>query len=455
MEDNKKRIKEILSSFNVRIESIEEKVGHSITLYEVKPSLGVRISKIRNLKDEIAIGLSVPAVRIVAPLPSGLVGIEVPNKTRQVIPISDIIESEEYIDSKAELPCAIGRTIANEVFVPDLADMPHMLIAGATGQGKSVCLNTILLSLLESNSPEEMKLVLVDPKQVEMSAYASLRDTYLAAPVLTEADKAYAILCDVVTEMERRYSILNENGVRNLGEYNIRYPDSQMPYIVVVIDEYGDLVMSAGREFEKIICRIAQKARAVGIHMIISTQRPSATIVTGDIKANFPTRMAFRTVTGVDSRVILDQTGAEKLTGKGDFIYYSGAELLRGQCALTTIDDIKDLVAHIHEQYADYVNTPTLQWEIREEYRRTHPSLLLQIAQYIADFDYITMDMIEKKFGLRSSFSLENTLELSRVIACKRYDYDNWKTEDGHVVLVHDKSLLPEMVAPYENFLVG
>lgn len=350
---NKERIIEILKSFGVSVESVIENVGSTLTLYEVKPSLGVRISKIRNLKDEIAVGVGVSGVRVIAPMPNGSVGIEVPNTKREILYAEEILQSDEYENSNCDLPLAIGKDITGHIFIADLAEMPHLLIAGATGQGKSVGLNQMLISLLRKKSPKELQMVLIDPKKVELSVYSSLDGSYLAYPIVTETDEAERVLLSLCSLMDERYSLLSSSSVRNIKDYNQKNPTRKMPYIVVVIDEYGDLVMSGGKEMERAICRLAQKARAVGIHLIVSTQRPSATIVTGNIKANFPTRLAFRTTTGTDSRVVLDQVGAEKLTGKGDFLFFSGADIVRAQCALATLDDVERTISDVTSKYAD------------------------------------------------------------------------------------------------------
>lgn len=343
-----------LLSFKITTYDFEEIQGAAVTLYKFRPQLGVRVSKIRGLKDELAAVLGVSSVRIIAPLADGSVGIEVPNKQKPILSLSEILCSPEYLTSDMALPLAIGRTVTNDIFMADLADMPHLLVAGATGQGKSVGLNVMLMSLLHKKTPEDLKLVLIDPKQVELSVYSKLGSAYLAAPVITEAEEAERVLESLCELMDERYNLISSAGKRNIKEYNALTIVEPMPYIVVVIDEYGDLIMQSGKQMERSICRLAQKARAVGIHLIISTQRPSATIVTGNIKANFPTRIAFRTTTGTDSRVILDQTGAEKLTGCGDMIYFAGAETTRVQCAYASIDEVSRSCEEIGEVYADY-----------------------------------------------------------------------------------------------------
>lgn len=346
-----------LLSFKITTYDFEEIQGASVTLYKFRPQLGVRVSKIRGLKDELAAVLGVQSVRIIAPLADGSVGIEVPNKQKPILPLSEILCSKEYLTSDMALPLAIGRTVTNDIFMADLADMPHLLVAGATGQGKSVGLNVMLLSLLHKKTPDELKLVLIDPKKVELSIYSKLGKSYLASPVITEAEdaeNALESLCDI---MDKRYDIISSAGKRNIKEYNSLSTAEPLPYIVVVIDEYGDLIMQSGKPMERAICRLAQKARAVGIHLIISTQRPSATIVTGNIKANFPTRIAFRTTTGTDSRVVLDQIGAEKLTGCGDMIYFAGAETTRVQCAYASIEEVSKSCEEICDSNEDCAST--------------------------------------------------------------------------------------------------
>ena len=333
-----------LLTFGVTTYDFEEVKGASVTLYRFRPKIGVRVSRIRGIKDELAATLGVPSVRIIAPMADGSVGIEVPNTERDIVSLESCIESETFHKTEMALPCCLGLTLTNEVFMADLAEMPHLLVAGATGQGKSVGLNVMLMSLMHKLSPELLKFVLIDPKQVEFSIYENYPKSYFANiglndNICTDTESAEQTLSALCRLMELRYSLLRKSNVRNIKEYNAK-ADTKLPYVVVVVDEYGDLVMTAGREVEKSICRIAQKARAVGIHMIISTQRPSATIVTGNIKANFPTRIAFRTTTGTDSRVVIDQIGAEKLTGCGDMLYFSGAEITRVQCAYVSTQEV-------------------------------------------------------------------------------------------------------------------
>lgn len=397
MNDNQKEIvKALLLSFKITTCDFEEIRGANVTLYKFHPQIGVRASRIRNLKDEIAMALRVPAVRIIAPMADGSVGIEVPNKERKVLQVSDILNTWEYQNTAMQLPLAIGRTVTNKIFMADLAEMPHLLVAGATGQGKSVCLNVMLMSLLSKKKPDELQLVLIDPKKVELSLYSKIESSYLAAPVITEPDEAEQKLEDICDLMDERYELLNSVGVRNIQEYNAIPILFKLPYIVVVIDEYSDLVMTSGPKMERAICRIAQKARAVGIHMIISTQRPSATIVTGNIKANFPTRIAFRTTTGTDSRVILDQTGAERLTGKGDMLFFAGAEVTRVQCAYASIKEITQLCDDI--QLRAQSSTAPQEFAFTAEQYKAHEQQLIAGLDYLIRTTNRKIDLLTRQY---------------------------------------------------------
>lgn len=319
--------------------------GPSVTLYEFRPDMGVNMTRVRRLADEFALAVGTESVRIMGPLAGGTIGIEVPNFQRQIVHMDSVLHHVDYESCRMALPCAIGKTVQGELFIRDLTQMPHLLIAGATGQGKSVCLNMLLLSLMSKRKPEEMQLVLIDPKQVELNIYAPLWHKYLADDIATTTEDAVAILQRVINLMEYRYTLLSQKGVRNIKEYNDKLNgEDYMRYCIVVIDEYADLIMTAGKDMERMICRIAQKARAVGIHMIIATQRPSATIVTGNIKANFPVRIAFRVASGIDSRVILDHTGAEDLMGKGDMLYSDGIDDVRVQCGYADTEYIEDAI---------------------------------------------------------------------------------------------------------------
>ena len=354
LENQKQIILQILNSFKVGVESISATEGPAATLFEIRPKVGVRISRIKNLTEEIAVGLCSDKVRFTGAIPGhGTVGFEVPNAERKLLDISEMLSCQEYTENDMALPCIIGKDINNDNLVCDLAAMPHLLIAGATGQGKSVCLNTILMSLMHRLTPEELQLVLIDPKEVEFGVYKDkLIHNFLCNPVVTEPSEAQSVLDMVATLMDKRYGLLANENVRNIAEYNAIKPKGEkLPYIVVVIDEYGDLIMQSGNYTEKVICRIAQKARAVGIHLIISTQRPSVKIVTGDIKANFPTRIAFRMITSTDSRVILGKKGAESLLGKGDMIFFNGEETVRAQCAYTSTEFVKKSCDKIESRY--------------------------------------------------------------------------------------------------------
>ena len=364
---NKNRIVDVLRNFGVEISSIKATVGPTITLYEITPAPGVRISRIRNLEDDIALSLSALGIRIIAPIPGkGTIGIEVPNAKPATVSMRSILDSKKFQESTMELPCAVGKTITNEVFMFDLAKAPHLLVAGATGQGKSVGLNAIITSLLYKKHPAELKIVLVDPKKVEFSVYANIENHFLAKipddeadPIITDVTKVVRTLNSLCKEMDTRYDLLKIAQARNIKEYNKKFIERQlnpehghrfMPYIVVVIDEFGDLIMTAGKEVELPIARIAQLARAVGIHMMIATQRPSTNIITGTIKANFPSRIAFRVGAMIDSRTILDRPGAQQLVGRGDMLYLNGGEPVRVQCAFVDTPEVEKINKFISDQ---------------------------------------------------------------------------------------------------------
>ena len=364
--ENQRRIKQTLENFGIHITSIKATVGPTLTLYEVVPADGIRISKIKNLEDDIALSLSALGIRIIAPMPGkGTIGIEVPNKESQIVSMQSVILSRKFIESKFDLPVALGRTITNEIFMFDLCTAPHLLMAGATGQGKSVGLNAIITSLLYKKHPAELKFVLIDPKMVEFNIYNSIERHYLAKlpgedkAIITDYTKVVYTLNSICVEMEERFELLTTAHVRNVKEYNEKFisrhlnPEKGhkfMPYIVVVIDEFADLIMTSGKEIERPITRIAQKARAVGIHMIIATQRPSINIITGTIKANFPVRIAFRVITMIDSRTILDSPGANQLVGRGDLLYYKGSDMIRVQCAFIDTPEVESLAEFIGQQ---------------------------------------------------------------------------------------------------------
>lgn len=371
--NNQKNIKQVLKNFGIEITQITATVGPTITLYEIVPAPGVRISRIKSLEDDIALSLAANGIRIIAPIPGkGTIGIEVPNKKPQIVPMRSILSSKMFQETKMELPVAFGKTITNSVFMIDLAKAPHLLVAGATGQGKSVGLNALITSLIYKKHPALLKFVMVDPKQVEFSIYERISKHYLAKlpgenkAIITDTDKVVNTLKSLTTEMDNRYTLLSDVGLRNIKEYNERFisrrinPTKEvgnglyhhfLPYIVVIIDEYGDLIMTAGKDIEMPIARIAQKARAVGIHMVIATQRPSVKIVTGTIKANFPARLAFRVASSVDSKTILDASGAQNLIGRGDMLYSSGgADMTRVQCAFVDTSEVEEVNKAIESQ---------------------------------------------------------------------------------------------------------
>ena len=364
---NKDRIITVLRNFGVEISSIKATVGPTITLYEVTPAPGVRINKIRNLEDDIALSLSALGIRIIAPIPGkGTIGIEVPNKNPRIVSMESILNTRKFQETTYELPIALGKTITNEVFMVDLAKMPHLLVAGATGQGKSVGLNAIITSLLYKKHPAELKFVMVDPKKVEFSIYAPIENHFLAKipddnedPIITDVTKVVQTLKSLCQLMDHRYDLLKKAKVRNIKEYNAKFKSRQlnpdnghefMPYIVVIIDEFGDLIMTAGKEVELPIARIAQLARAVGMHMVIATQRPTTNIITGTIKANFPARMAFKVMSQIDSRTILDQSGANQLVGKGDMLFLAGNTPVRVQCAFVDTPEVEKINDFISDQ---------------------------------------------------------------------------------------------------------
>ncbi len=364
--ENKNRIIETLKNFGITISKIKATIGPTVTLYEIVPAPGVRISKIKNLEDDIALSLSALGIRIIAPMPGkGTIGIEVPNKDKEVVSMYSVVKALKFQESKYELPVVLGKTIQNETFVIDLAKMPHLLVAGATGQGKSVGLNAIITSLLYKRHPAELKFVLVDPKKVELTLYAKLENHFLAKipgeddAIITDTQKVIYTLNSLCIEMDSRYDLLRKAEVRNIKEYNDKFTNRRLnpqkghrflPYIVVVIDEFADMIMTAGREIETPIARIAQLARAVGIHLVIATQRPTTNIITGMIKANFPARIAFRVTSMIDSRTIIDMPGANQLIGRGDMLVSTGSDLTRVQCAFIDTPEIERITEFIGNQ---------------------------------------------------------------------------------------------------------
>ncbi|WP_339662162.1 DNA translocase FtsK 4TM domain-containing protein [uncultured Polaribacter sp.] len=368
LEANKDRIVDTLKNYKIGIAEIKATVGPTITLYEIVPEAGIRISKIKNLEDDIALSLSALGIRIIAPIPGkGTIGIEVPNKKATIVSMHSVISSKKFQESQMELPIALGKTISNETFVVDLAKMPHLLMAGATGQGKSVGLNAVLTSLLYKKHPAEVKFILVDPKKVELTLFNKIERHYLAKlpnveeAIITDTTKVVHTLNSLCIEMDNRYDLLKLAMVRNIKEYNVKFKKRKLnpndghhflPYIVLVIDEFADLIMTAGKEVETPIARLAQLARAIGIHLIVATQRPSVNVITGIIKANFPARIAFRVTSKIDSRTILDSGGADQLIGRGDLLYTAGNELSRIQCAFVDTPEVEKITDFIGSQKA-------------------------------------------------------------------------------------------------------
>ena len=376
LEANKNKIVKTLGDYSIKIQSIKATIGPTVTLYEIVPAAGVRISKIKNLEDDIALSLAAMGIRIIAPIPGrGTIGIEVPNLHPEIVSMKTILTSEKFQNTKFELPVGIGKTISNQTYVFDLAKMPHLLMAGATGQGKSVGLNAVITSLLYKKHPAQLKFVMVDPKKVELSLFSKIERHYLAKlpdksdAIITDVKEVVNTLNSLCIEMDERYDLLKIAHARNLKEYNAKFIKRKLnpqnghrflPYIVVIVDEFADLIMTAGKEVEAPIARLAQLARAIGIHLVIATQRPSVNVITGLIKANFPARIAFRVTSKIDSRTILDAGGADQLIGRGDMLMSTGNEMVRLQCAFVDTPEVEDIVDYIGEQqgYASAFNLP-------------------------------------------------------------------------------------------------
>jgi len=397
LESNKNKIVETLRHYKIEIVQIKATIGPTVTLYEIVPAPGVRISKIKNLEDDIALSLSALGIRIIAPIPGkGTIGIEVPNRTPEIVSMKSIIASKKFQETKYALPVAMGRTISNETYTLDLAKMPHLLVAGATGQGKSVGLNAIITSLLYKKHPSQLKFVLIDPKKVELSIYSTIEKHFLAKlpdeeePIITDIHKVIATLNSLCVEMDTRYDLLKKAHARNIKEYNEKFikrklnPENGhrfLPYIVVIIDEFADLIMTAGKEVEAPIARIAQLARAIGIHMIIATQRPSTNIITGVIKANFPARIAFKVASMIDSRTILDSPGANQLIGRGDMLISTNSDVVRVQCAFVDTPEVEAITEFIQEQ-------------------QSYPSALM-LPEYVGESSEVSSDVdLQKRDAL-------------------------------------------------------
>ncbi|MCD4729312.1 MAG: DNA translocase FtsK, partial [Bacteroidales bacterium] len=422
LELNKNRIVETLNNYSIQIKKIKATIGPTVTLYEIIPAPGIRISKIKNLEDDIALSLAALGIRIVAPIPGkGTIGIEVPNQNPDIVSIKSVLASERFQSGKYELPFGMGKTIANESFVADLTKMPHLLMAGATGQGKSVGLNAIITSLLYKKHPSELKFIMVDPKKVELTLYSKIERHFLAKlpdseeAIITDTRKVVRTLNSLNIEMDNRYDLLKDAQVRNIKEYNTKFKARKLnpihghrflPYFVLVIDEFADLIMTAGKEIETPITRLAQLARAVGIHLIIATQRPSVNIITGSIKANFPARVAFRVISKIDSRTILDSGGADQLIGRGDMLLSTGSDLLRLQCAFIDTPEIDKVTEFIGSQraYPDAYNLPDYQDEESEGIGEFDPSerdeLFEDAARIIVQTQQGSTSLLQRKLKL-------------------------------------------------------
>ncbi|MFC2268743.1 MAG: DNA translocase FtsK, partial [Capnocytophaga gingivalis] len=423
LEENKNTIIQTLRDYKIEISRITAVIGPTVTLYEITPAPGVRISKIKSLEDDIALSLAALGIRIIAPIPGkGTVGIEVPNKNAAMVPMRSVISSVNFQKAEMELPIAFGKTISNETFVVDLAKMPHMLMAGATGQGKSVGLNAVLTSLLYKKHPAEVKFVLVDPKKVELTLYNKIERHFLAKlpdneeAIITDTTKVVNTLNSLCIEMDNRYTLLKNAMVRNIKEYNAKFKARQLnpndghqflPYIVLVVDEFADLIMTAGKEVELPIARLAQLARAVGIHLIIATQRPSVNVITGLIKANFPARVAFKVSQSIDSKTILDGPGAQRLIGKGDMLYTQGNDLIRIQCAFVDTPEVERIANFIGSQRG-YPDAFLLPEYIGEEGGGSSPevdmskkdSLLREAAEVIISAQQGSTSLLQRKLEI-------------------------------------------------------
>ena len=433
-----------LRNYSIEISDIKATVGPTVTLYEIVPAPGVRISKIKNLEDDIALSLSALGIRIIAPMPGqGTIGIEVPNAKPGVVSMLSVLSSPEFQQSKFELPVALGKTISDKVFVADLTKMPHLLVAGATGQGKSVGLNAILASLLYRKHPSQLKLVLVDPKKVELSLYAKIENHFLAKlpdaeeAIITDTERVINTLNSLCVEMDARYDLLKMAEVRNIKEYNAKFiarrlnPEKGhrfLPYIVVVIDEFADLIMTAGREIELPISRIAQLARAIGIHLIIATQRPTTNIITGLIKANFPERIAFKVTSVIDSRTILDSPGANQLIGRGDMLVSNGSEMVRVQCAFLDTPELARITDFIGNQPS--YGTPLLLPEYSGNESAGGASgaslddldpLFADVARFVVEEGRCSTSSIQRKYsiGYNRAGRIVDQLELAGIVGAQ------------------------------------
>lgn len=463
LEVNKNKIVETLKNYKINIDSIKATVGPTVTLYEIVPEAGVRISKIKNLEDDIALSLSALGIRIIAPIPGrGTIGIEVPNNNPTMVSMRSVIASKKFQNSEMELPIAFGKNISNETFVADLAKMPHLLMAGATGQGKSVGINAIITSLLYKKHPAELKFVMVDPKKVELALYNKIERHFLAKlpgvedAIITDNQKVISTLNSLCIEMDDRYDLLKDACVRNIKEYNEKFkarklnPENGhrfMPYIVLVVDEFADLIMTAGKEVEGPIARLAQLARAVGIHLIIATQRPSVNVITGIIKANFPARVAYRVTSKVDSRTILDSGGADQLIGKGDMLYTKGNDLIRLQCAFVDTPEVESLADYIGSQkgYPDAFLLPEYEGEeggsILDIDPNERDSLFDDAARIVVATQQGSASMLQRKLkiGYNRAGRIIDQLEANNIVG----PFEGSKARE---VLITDENTLEQLL---------
>jgi len=468
LEANKNRIVSSLENYNIKIQSIKATIGPTVTLYEIIPEAGVRISKIKNLEDDIALSLAALGIRIIAPIPGrGTIGIEVPNKNPEIVSMKNVLTSAKFQESKMELPMVLGKTISNETYVVDLTKMPHILMAGATGQGKSVGLNVCLTSLLYKKHPSQLKFVLVDPKKVELTLFNKIERHFLAKlpgsedPIITDNQKVIHTLNSLCVEMDQRYELLKEAYVRNIKEYNDKFVKRKLspekghrylPYIVLVVDEFADLIMTAGKEVETPIARLAQLARAIGIHLIIATQRPSTNIITGSIKANFPARIAFRVTSGIDSRTILDAGGAEQLVGRGDMLLSAGSHLIRIQSAFVDTPEIENITEFIGSQqgYADAFLLPEYIDESSNSLTNTsadeRDQLFNDAAQLVVQHQQGSASLLQRrlKLGYNRAGRIIDQLEAAGIIG-------PFEGSKARKVLVQDEQTLNLILNPDSN----
>ncbi|QJW87988.1 DNA translocase FtsK [Spirosoma taeanense] len=462
---NKEKIENTLRNFGIEIDSIQASIGPTVTLYEIVPAKGVRISKIKSLEDDIALNLSALGIRIIAPMPGmGTIGIEVPNKNREMVSMRSVITSDVFTNSKFDLPVVLGKTISNEIYVADLAKMPHLLMAGATGQGKSVGLNVLLTSLIYKKHPSQLKLVLVDPKKVELTLFNKLERHFLAKlpdseePIITDTKKVVNTLNSLCIEMDNRYNLLKDAGCRNLKEYNAKFvkrrlnPDKGhrfLPYIVLIVDELADLMMTAGKEVEQPIARLAQLARAIGIHLVVATQRPSVNVITGLIKANFPARLSFKVTSKIDSRTILDTGGAEQLVGMGDMLLSSNSDIIRLQCPFVDTNEIEEICEFVgnqrgyEEAYAlpEFVGDDGGQGDEKDVDLDNRDPMFDEAARLIVIHQQGSTSLIQRKLklGYNRAGRLIDQLEAAKIVGA----FEGSKARD---VLVTDLQTLEEML---------